>query len=229
MRQRRKPSPNLPGYKKVLLDALAQGLRLVDLRAIWSTWDAPYCDPLTVRQLWYEVKYRKKYATGGKGRLPVGHLSSPRSQEHRDKIKAAVRSGISFADFWASASDWPRRDHQEKYRVSSLFAYYKHRLVVHTTAAIEAPKRLSYGKERRLRAVAAIAKGVKFAEFWTTQGAAWNVPMFRLRNWYHCLQKQWRDLVAVYPEAAHDELVPALAARAAVHEPRWVAEKLRNE
>jgi hypothetical protein len=88
---------------------------------------------------------------------------------------------------------------------------------------------LSYGKERRFRAVASIAKGVKFAEFWTTQGAAWNVPMFRLRNWYRGLQKQWRDLVAVYPEAAHDELVPALAARAAVHEPRWVAEKLRDE
>ena len=52
--------------------------------------------------------------------------------------------------------------------------------------------------------------------------------MFRLRNWYRGLQKQWRDLVAVYPEASTDDLVPALAARAAVHEPRWMEVKLRG-
>ena len=119
MQQRRKPSPNLPEYKKLFLDALTQGLRLIDIKAIWSTWDAPYCDPLTVRQLWYEVKYRKKYDTGGKGRLPVGHLSTPRSQDQRDKIKAAVRSGVSFADFWSTATDWPRRDHQASSSLSS--------------------------------------------------------------------------------------------------------------
>jgi hypothetical protein len=52
--------------------------------------------------------------------------------------------------------------------------------------------------------------------------------MFRLRNWYRGLQKQWRDLVAVYPEAATDDLVSAMAARAAVHEPRWMEVKLRG-
>lgn len=228
MQQRRKPSPNLPAYKKIILDAQAQGLSLADLKPIWSSWDVPYCNHETVRVLWYQTQYAKR-CTGFPGRLPVGSLSEPRPPEQIARIKAAVRDGIGFAAFWSSATDWPVRSPREKARVSSLFAYYKYRLVALTVKAIETPPpHTSYGKERRLLAVASVAKGIKFAEFWTTQGAKWNVPMFRLRNWYRGLQKQWRDLVAVYPEAATDDLVSAMAARAAVHEPRWMEVKLRG-
>lgn len=229
MQQRRKPSPNLPTYKKAILEAQMQGISFADFMPIWSTWDAPYCDPKTARVLWDQTRYVKKYDIGGNGRLPVGSLSEPHPPEQIARIKAAVRDGIGFATFWSSATDWPVRSPREKARVSSLYAYYKYRLVALTVKAIETPPpHTSYGRERRLLAVASIAKGVKFAEFWTTQGAAWNVPMFRLRNWYRGLQKQWRDLVAVYPEASTDDLVPALAARAAVHEPRWMEARRRG-
>lgn len=229
MRQRRKPSPNLPNYKKAILEAQAHNISFADFRSIWSLWDEPYCNPDRARVLWVQTRYAKKHNIGGDGYHPPGHLTNPRPKEQLDQIRAAVREGVGFADFWAKAKDWPTRDHREKSRVSLLYKYYKYRLVGQTTTAIETPPpHTSYGKERRLLAVASIAKGIKFAEFWTTQGAAWNVPMFRLRNWYRGLQKQWRDLVAVYPEAATDDLVPALAARAAVHEPRWAEARRRG-
>lgn len=228
MQQRRKPSPNLPNYKKVILEAQIHGISFADFRPIWSSWDAPYCNPETARVLWDQTRYINKYDIGGNGRLKPGHLSNPRPKEQLDRVKAAVREGVSFAAFWSAATDWPLRDHREKTRVSSLYRYYKYRLVSHTTKVVEA-RHTSYGSSRRLIAVSAIAKGVKFAEFWTTQGSAWNVPMFRLRNWYRGLQKQWRDLVAIYPEAATDDLVSAMAARAALHEPRWMEVKLRGD
>ena len=221
---RRRPSKNLPSYKKAIREAQAQGLRFADFKPIWSSWDEPYCEPKVARVLWDQTKYKEKLGIEGNGPLAPGHVSAPRPKNQLDRIKAAVRDNISFRDFWDAARDWPERSYREQAKVKSLFRYYKYRLVAQTTEAIEAPH-ASYGSVRRFAAVAAIAKGTKFAEFWTSEGSNWNVPMFRLRNWYRGLQKQWRDLIAVYPEAATDELVPALTARAAVHETRWQGER----
>lgn len=225
---RRKPSPNLPTYKKAILSAQSRGVRFADFYETMTTWDTPYCERRRAYVLWEQTKYKHKYGIEGNGPLQPGHLSQPRPPEQIASIKAALRDGVGFADFWLSAKDWPIRSLQEKARVQSLYKYYQYRLAAHTTKNIEAPKHSSYGAGRRLLAVQSIAHGLKFAEFWTKHGSVWNVPMFRLQTWYRGLQKRWRDLVAVYPEAAKEDLVSAIAARAAVRESRWVAEKLRD-
>ena len=137
MQQRRKPSPNLPTYKKAILEAQMQGISFADFMPIWSTWDAPYCNHKTARVLWDQTRYVKKYDIGGNGRLPVGSLSEPRPPEQIARIKAAVRDGIGFATFWSSATDWPVRSPREKARVSSLYTYYKRTLVALSVKAIE--------------------------------------------------------------------------------------------
>ena len=57
MRQRRKPSPNLPSYKKAILEAQTHNISFADFRPIWLQWDETYCAAMHEPR-WMGVKLR---------------------------------------------------------------------------------------------------------------------------------------------------------------------------
>ena len=184
--------------------------------------------------------------TIGRMQLKPGHYSPPRDAEQIQEIKAAVRAGKSFRQFWLdTAAMWPSHAHlpplhtapskggrgtadpvlrsPEWRRLLGLFTYYAYRVngdarYVNATEATP----FSYTDTQRMLAARSAATGMKFAQFWSMYAHGWNKPMYRLRNWYRGYQKTWRDMATVTPsmtEADKALAVSALGSRYANRRP----------
>ena len=168
--------------------------------------------------------------------LKPGHYSPPRDAEHIQEIKAAVRAGKPFRQFWLdTAAVWPSHAHLpplrsvpstgqrgtadpvlrslEWRRLLGLFTYYAYRLngdarFVNATKAV--PRH--YTDVQCMQAARSVADGLKFAQFWSLYARMWDKPMYRLRNWYRGYQKHWRDMVAVSPNMTEADKALAVAA-----------------
>ena len=166
--------------------------------------------------------------------IKPGHYSPRRDADQLRDIKAAIKAGKPFNQFWAdTAMHWPCHVHLpaptagyrrpggnplykavEWKRLQNLYTYYAYRFrgdarYVNATQA----QPYCYSDVEALTAARAAAAGQPFAQFWSMCGRHWNKPMYRLRNWYRGLQKKWRDIVALSPnmtEAEHCAAVLAL-------------------
>lgn len=172
--------------------------------------------------------------------LKPGHHSPRRDAGQLRDIKAAIKAGKPFSQFWAdTAMHWSCHAHlpapttrsnrrpgsnpllkSVPYRqLLSLYTYYAYRFrgdarYVNATQA----QPYVYSDVEAVTAARCAAAGQPFAQFWSMYGRHWNKPMYRLRNWYRGLQKKWRDIVALSPnmtEAERGAAVLALGAPAA--------------
>lgn len=171
--------------------------------------------------------------------LKPGHHSPRRDADQLRDIKAAIKAGKPFSQFWTdTAMHWPCHVHLpapttgyrrpggnplykavEWKRLQNLYTYYAYRFrgdarYVNATQA----QPYSYNDVETVTAARCTAAGQPFAQFWSMYGRHWNKPMYRLRNWYRGLQKKWRDIIALSPnmtEAERGAAVLALGAPAA--------------
>jgi hypothetical protein len=154
--------------------------------------------------------------------LQLGHYSPRRSPEQIQAIKAAVRQGLPFRQFWTeTAAYWPEHLHISKNprltllgsRLCSLYSYYAYRQrgdARFVNAITAQPSH--YTDAQCILAARSAAAGLKFSQFWSNDARGWNKPMYRLRNWYRNYQKKWRDIVALSPAMSEAERVLAIAA-----------------
>ena len=135
--------------------------------------------------------------------LKPGHYSPRRDADQLRDIKAAIKAGKPFSQFWAdTAMHWPCHVHLpapttgyrrpggnplykavEWKRLQNLYTYYAYRLrgdarYVNATQA----QPYSYSDVETVTAARCTAAGQPFAQFWSMYGRHWNKPMYRLPN-----------------------------------------------
>lgn len=165
--------------------------------------------------------------------LKPGHYSPRRDAGQLRDIKAAIKAGKPFSQFWAdTAMHWSCHAHLpapttgtrrsggnplyksvQWERLRCLYTYYAYRFrgdarYVNATQA----QPYSYSDVEAVTAARAVAAGQAFAQFWSMYGRHWDKPMYRLRNWYRGLQKKWRDIVALSPNMTEAERGAAILA-----------------